>query len=337
MTFAPTTNITTSVITSKTILAKIGFSTLWIFVAWTNSPELKAQITNYDQTSWIKKPIPLAIDLSGIQNTHPENTPAISQAIIKSISAWNQALGINLFVPYQISAQTSRYLGDGISGIYFTKEIGPGQSFSTQFGYADSSRASNGLFIETDILFNPYHTWKSYSGPLQYQPNGERVAEIGRVTLHELGHVMGISHPTSDSTETIMRSRMNDLDTLTALDLQDIEKAKKVITYRNLPTFDQKMIKRLKKRINLTRVKIQGESNPFITRNIFIQVRANGTTRTTRIRAKSNWQTRIELGSGKNSIKMFQRTALQNNRSFVRSIQIKKFNKIQIQNRKGKL
>jgi hypothetical protein len=298
--------------------ALVGCAVLLIF-----GTPLHAQPSNYDQRSWIDAPIPLAVDLSGIQDTQPQDLAEIYLAIVEGAQTWNRALGIPLFAPYQVTAQPSRSLGDGISGIYFTRFIAPNQNFGAQFGYADSSRAPNGLFEEADILFNPAHTWESYQGPLHYQPNGDRVAEIGRVTLHELGHTLGITHPQDDATETIMRSRMNDLDGLTALDLEDVRRIKSMIGERNLPTLDRETLRSLKKGTRGDKVRLKGASNPFISKMLFFQIRSRSGTKTTRIRARSAWTVRVDLNSGLNRIRILQRTALFPNRSSVRTIRIR--------------
>lgn len=48
--------------------------------------------------------------------------------------------------------------------------------------------------LEADVLFNKAYAWDSYRGAIR-RSNGAPIADIQRVALHELGHVLGLDHP----------------------------------------------------------------------------------------------------------------------------------------------
>jgi len=80
--------------------------------------------------------------------------------------------------------------------------------------------------IEGDILYNSARTWDSYSGNLRGSGT-TGIYDIHRVTLHELGHLLGLDHPDDPSDDNtmpqtvsaIMNSTIGNLDTLTMDDI----------------------------------------------------------------------------------------------------------------------
>jgi hypothetical protein len=64
--------------------------------------------------------------------------------------------------------------------------------------------------VESDIIFNTAFNWSIYGGPRRTS------VDFGRVALHELGHVLGLSHELGES--AIMAPKVSDIDSLTADD-----------------------------------------------------------------------------------------------------------------------
>jgi hypothetical protein len=78
--------------------------------------------------------------------------------------------------------------------------------------------------IETDVVFNRGISWSSYRGYLRPAADGGIQYDMGRVALHEFGHVLGLAHPDDhgQAVAAIMNSRASNLD---ALQPDDIEGA----------------------------------------------------------------------------------------------------------------
>ncbi len=185
------------------------------------SPRACLAATNFYESSWSGGPIIFSADVSG-ESSDSENVGMLRAAIESAAEAWNQALRIPLFeCSPDLQPVTDTQRGNGASEIYFSQVIGPGQSFGLQFGYTDAALNKSRKLVEADLIFNPVHDWRVYRGPLLYDAANNRIPDLHRVVLHELGHVLGLSHPVSDAQETIMRSRMSDIDGLTSRDKAD--------------------------------------------------------------------------------------------------------------------
>ncbi len=163
------------------------------------------------QSSWLPGYIPMKVKV-GI-------TPVLSDGSHYSSSAqagmqiWNGQLGA-----VQFYAQTEPVGGqvDYENDIYFDSTIegdafGEGVLAVTLIYTTPSIRQ----IFEADIIFNNAYTWDSYSGPLR------EAEDFRRVVTHELGHVLGLSHPDEQgqSVEALMNSHASDLDHLTADDI----------------------------------------------------------------------------------------------------------------------
>jgi hypothetical protein len=71
--------------------------------------------------------------------------------------------------------------------------------------------------VEADILVNSFELWDSYRGPRCDIFNCVPEYDLRRVLLHEMGHVLGLSH--EDDVPALMSTHVSNLDTLTADDI----------------------------------------------------------------------------------------------------------------------
>lgn len=195
---------------------------------------------------------------------------------------------------------SARSLGDGISGISFSRQISATQGFAAQFGYADSSRSRWGRFEETDLIFNPAHEWQVYDGSLRYDAKGDRVAELHRVALHEMGHLLGLTHPADDSEFTIMRSKMSDVDALSDIDRADARRVADRLFLRNRPRVFSPRDSRVTTRRN--RLVVRGGTNLLFVKKAWLEIRSRLGMRTVPLPSTSRWEREIRLDPGMQTI-----------------------------------
>ncbi len=257
-----------------------------------------AEVKNYDGTAWTDGVVTLEADVSGFLNG-----TEVFTAMLRAVDEWNAALNLNLLRLVPAAPQpteTRRSLGDGVSAIYFSKTITPTQTFGAQYGFASVDRAPNGNFREADLIFNPEHEWAVYDGPLKYRTDGARLPDLHRVVLHEIGHLLGLSHPVDDAEPTIMRSRMTDLDRLTLQDLNDCRWVAKMLCLRNAPRVTGLNVgKRL--------ITLRGTANRVFTNALWVKIRGSDGRESHRIRIRERWSSKFAtMGSG-SRMTLFQR------------------------------
>lgn len=121
--------------------------------------------------------------------------------------------------------------GDGLNGIDFYSTV-CGNSYgdnvlAVTLVYTESNLLGSFDITEADMVFNTSTRFDIYDGPLSQS----RGIDFGRVALHEMGHVIGMSH--EQTSASIMRSTIGNLFTLQP---DDIEGATILYTgYSNCP------------------------------------------------------------------------------------------------------
>lgn len=108
---------------------------------------------------------------------------------------------------------------NGYNPIFFSDSI-CGRSFGDIIELTISCfRSDNGHIVNSTVFSNANVLWNAYDGPTRFDsPIDPRVPiyDIRRVTLHELGHVLGLAHPDEamQNVAAIMNSRVSNLDRL---------------------------------------------------------------------------------------------------------------------------
>ncbi|MBA4138097.1 MAG: hypothetical protein C0518_12345, partial [Opitutus sp.] len=119
-----------------------------------------------------------------------------STAVLAAMDAWNAVLGrIHLLGNIQPPGGNQQE-EDGVNEIVFSATVygqayNPGVLAVTMGRRAGSPRA-DGTYrrVQADIFFNTANNWDSYRAPRQQNP-----LDLRRTAMHELGHVIGLLHP----------------------------------------------------------------------------------------------------------------------------------------------
>jgi len=260
--------------------------------------------SNFDGVAWCDGPVRIVVDTSGV-GSNGDAASVLAQGVADAASRWNRALRLPLFEISFLPPTEPERLGDGVSSIRFSTTISPTRGFAGQFGFTDTLRARKGRLVESDLILNPAWDWFSYRGPLRYDTDGNRVPDVYRVTLHELGHLLGLGHPASDATWTVMRSRMSDVDDLTPSDLRDAVRIKDRLLEKNAP----RVAGVHSVSTSARSWKVRGTGRPFFVRKAAIKLTSAGGTRRVALRIGAVWSRHVRLEPGVNWLRFYRRSA----------------------------
>ncbi len=126
---------------------------------------------------------------------------------------WNPHLG-NLQITTTIAPEGPADENNSVNELVFASDIF-GKAFDGNTVAVTTVWSRGNERTRADILYNSARTWDSYDGPTR------SAIDIQRVTLHELGHLLGLDHPdeAGQSVTAIMNSRISSLDSLAADDI----------------------------------------------------------------------------------------------------------------------
>lgn len=149
---------------------------------------------------WAVLPVPLTPALDG---------GPFDAAVVDAAQTWNNAVAPTFMLTEE--------------GPTLVRWAAPGE-LPHGFAAWTTKKIRDGSIVEAEVLLDPLKCWAVYTGPLRSTlcaGRWEPLQEVRRVVLHELGHVVGLSHPDDGGqhVDAIMNSTEGDLEHVTTDDV----------------------------------------------------------------------------------------------------------------------
>lgn len=169
---------------------------------------------------WPSGPVVMQLQLGGSGGALINGCADWGCAAEDQLASWNDFLDrVELRVVRDSTAP--RRDGDGINNVFFAADV-YGEAFGEGTLAVTSRWFRGGTTTTADVVFNDALRWNAYEGPLRRAQAGGTLYDLGRVALHEFGHVLGLGHPDEQGqfVDAIMNSRVSDRDALAWDDIQ---------------------------------------------------------------------------------------------------------------------
>lgn len=173
---------------------------------------------------WTPGEIPVHLQMGGAPRPLVDGNGDWDAITMNALNAWNGVLTGVALVPTP-DPNHDAAMQDGANNVIFGDDV-YGEPFAdgvlaiTLTAYTTPDNA----IVETDVVFNRKINWNSYAGALQPSADGSMLYDMGRVALHEFGHVLGLGHPDDhdQAVLAIMNSHTSNLDVLQQDDVDGV-------------------------------------------------------------------------------------------------------------------
>src|SRR6266705_7120774 len=167
---------------------------------------------------WSSSPV-MQLSLGNAGRTLADGNTSWNYAAAPALDMWNQVIA-RIQLGRVLNLTVSVRSGDSFNSMAFSSTVF-GRSFGSNTYAVTTYWYSGTTMTEADTLFNNAKSWDSYRGSLRFGQNGNVIADIQRVALHELGHAIGLDHPddAGQHVDAIMNSKMSDRYTLSSDDI----------------------------------------------------------------------------------------------------------------------
>ncbi|MDB6092763.1 MAG: hypothetical protein JWM32_325 [Verrucomicrobia bacterium] len=175
-----------------------------------------AFVTIQPTAVWLPGTIPFEIKLGTTATPAYVDGTNPSSSLQASMAAWNAVLGTVQFAPTIVDPSVTSARNNNHNEILFSDKV-----YGDAFGSGVLAVTLSSTFpsvherVESDIIFNTFYTWDSYRGTQRTNP------DIRRVSMHELGHVLGLDHPddAAQVVSAVMNSHISSVDALASDDI----------------------------------------------------------------------------------------------------------------------
>jgi len=167
---------------------------------------------------WLSNPV-MQLSLGNAGRVLVDGNTSWNNAAAPALDAWNQVIA-RIQLGRVLNSTVPVRSGDSFNSMAFSSTVF-GQSFGPNTYAVTTYWHSGTTMAEADILFNNAKPWDSYRGALRFGPNGNLIGDIQRISLHELGHAIGLDHPdeAGQNVAAIMNSLISDRYILAADDI----------------------------------------------------------------------------------------------------------------------
>jgi hypothetical protein len=183
----------------------------WGFTYITDQRESGTQLP----LKWPAGSVAIQIKLGSTANLSDGNS--FNTSAQAAAQMWNTHLG-NLQITTTLAPEGPASESNNLNELVFASDIF-GKAFDTNTVAVTTTWSRGNERTRGDIIYNSARTWDSYDGPTR------SAIDLQRVTLHELGHLLGLDHPdeAGQSVQAIMNSRISSLDSLVSDDITGVQ------------------------------------------------------------------------------------------------------------------